>query len=76
MNNKKQFPHEMTFNELIIYIISVILIGIFFFVVRDDLAGEMIAFLVCPMLMIYLIYVYRKEKKADRNALQKKTEWI
>ncbi len=76
MNNKRAFPHEMTFKELIIYIIGTILIGIFFYIVRDDLAGKMIAFLVCPIVIIYFIYAYRKEKKADRNALQKKREFI
>ena len=76
MKNKKTFPHEMTFQELVIYIIGIILMGIFFFVVREDLAGKLIAFLVCPILIIYLIYAYRKEKKADHNALQKKTAFI
>ena len=59
----------MTFKELIIYIISIILMGILFFVVREDLAGKLTAFLVCLILIIYFVYAYRKEKKADNNAL-------
>ena len=43
----------MTFKELIIYIISIILMGILFFVVREDLAGKLTAFLVCLILIIY-----------------------
>lgn len=35
------------------------------------LAGKMIAFMVCPMMIGYLIYAYHKEKKADKNALVK-----
>ena len=76
MNNKKAFPHEMTFKELIIYIISAIGICAFFCIVREDLAGKMILFLVCPMIILYLIYAYRKEKKADKNALSQRNDFI
>ncbi len=74
--SKKNFPHEMTFKELVIYIISVILTGLFFFFIRGDLAGKMIAFMVCPMMIGYLIYAYHKEKKADKNALVKNEKLI
>ncbi len=66
----------MTFKELVIYIISVILIGVFFFFVRGDLAGKLAAFIVCPMMIGYLIYAYRKEKKADKNASIKNEKLI
>ena len=69
--DKMKFPHEMTFKELIIYTVSTILIGVFFFFIRNDMAGKMVAFMVCPMLILYLIYAYRKEKKADTDAVHK-----
>ncbi len=74
--NRKQFPFAMTLKALIIYIISIIIMGLFFFFVRGDLAGKMLAFIVCPMLIGYLIYAYLKEKKADKNAGTKKAQII
>ena len=70
-SDRNRFPHKMTFKELIIYIISTIVIGLFLFFIRGDEAGRLGAFIVCPLLIIYLIYAYRKENRADQNALQK-----
>lgn len=62
-NNRKGFPHEMSFKELIIYIIAIVLIGLFFFFIRGDFSGKMVACIACPMMILYMIYAYRKEKK-------------
>ncbi|MCR4903537.1 MAG: hypothetical protein K6A23_11815 [Butyrivibrio sp.] len=70
-DNRKKFPYSMTKRALIFYIIFIVLLGVFFFFVRDDLAGKLIAFMVCPMMIAYMIYAYLKEKKADKNAIQK-----
>ena len=69
-NKKKSFPHEMTFKELIIYIVFSILIGLFFYFIRGDTAGKLGALIVCPMIILYMIYAYRKEKKADNTAVK------
>jgi hypothetical protein len=66
-----KFPYAMTRKALIFYIIIIILVGLFFFFIRGDLPGKMVACFVCPMMIIYMIYAYRKEKKADKNASQK-----
>ena len=66
----------MTKKELIAYIISVILIGLFFFFIRGDLAGKLVAVMVCPMIIGYLIYAYCKEKKADKNAGEKSSKIV
>lgn len=34
----------------------------------------MVACIACPMMILYLIYAYRKEKKADSNAIQKNSQ--
>ncbi len=66
-NNHGKVP-PMTPKTLIIYIIAVIAIGLFFFFIRGDLAGKLCACTVCPALILYLIYAYVKEKKADQKA--------
>ncbi len=68
--NKNSYPHVMTFKELIIYIIVVIIIGFVLVVVRDDYSGILGACIVCPAMIGYLIYAYNKEKKADKKAVQ------
>ena len=65
------FAHEMTKKELIFYILFVIIVGLFFFFTRDDLAGKLILIVVCPMVIGYLVYAYNKERKADTNAGEK-----
>lgn len=66
-NNRGNVP-PMTPKTLTIYIITVIAIGLFFFFVRGDEAGKLCACTVCPILIVYLIYAYHKEKKADKRA--------
>jgi len=54
--------------ELIIYLVFLVFLGAFFYFVRGDMAGMLVAFMVCPMLGGYFIYAYLKEKKADKKA--------
>lgn len=68
LNNNKKFPFPMTFKVLIAFIITTVLIGLFVWFIRGDMAGKLCAVIVCPLLIAYLIYAYNKEKKADRNA--------
>lgn len=75
-NNRKGFPHEMSFKELIIYIIAIVLIGLFFFFIRGDFSGKMVACIACPMMILYMLYVYRKEKRADNSAVQKSSQIV
>ncbi|MBE5870148.1 MAG: hypothetical protein E7294_02650 [Lachnospiraceae bacterium] len=70
--NRKQYPSPMTPKTLFIYILTVILFGLFAFFIRGDMAGKMAAVVVCPMLIGYLIYAYFKEHKADKHAGEKK----
>jgi len=66
-DNRGKVP-PMTPVTLTIYIVTIIAIGIFFFFVRGDEAGKLCACTVCPFMILYLIYAYFKEKKADKNA--------
>ena len=66
----------MTKKALAVYIVFTVLMGLYLFLVRGDMAGKFAACIVCPILIVYLIYVYRKESKADVNAEQKKTQFI
>lgn len=66
-NNRGQVP-PMTPVTLTIYILTIIVIGIFFFFVQGDEAGKLCACAVCPVMILYLIYAYLKEQKADKNA--------
>ncbi len=74
-NNRGKVP-PMTPKTLIIYIITVIAIGLFFFFIRGDLAGKLCACTVCPALILYLIYAYFKEQKADQKAELKNKDMI
>ena len=65
-SNRGNVP-PMTPVTLTIYIITIIIIGLIFFFVRDDAAGKICACTVCPIMIIYIIYAYFKEQKADRN---------
>ena len=58
----------MTLKALIVYIVTIVLIGLFLWFIRGDMAGKTCAVIVCPLLIAYLIYAYNKEKKADSNA--------
>lgn len=69
-NNRGKVP-PMTPKTLVVLILATIAMGFFLFFVRGDMAGKTAAFIVCPALIIYLIYAYRKEKKADKNAFEK-----
>lgn len=66
-NNRGKVP-PMTPKTLIIYIIAVIAIGLFFFFIRGAQASKLCACTVCPALILYLIYAYVREKKADQKA--------
>ncbi len=66
-NNRGNVP-PMTPVTLTLYIITIIILGLFFFFVRDDTAGKICACTVCPIMIIYMIYAYFKEQKADRKA--------
>lgn len=75
MTNNRSKILRMTFTRLIVIILATILVsiamGLFFFFVREDLVGTISAFIACPVVVVYLIYAYRKEKKADKNAILK-----
>jgi hypothetical protein len=73
---KSKFPFAMTLKALIFYIITIILAGLFFFFVRRDLESKIVACIVCPLMIVYLIYAYRKEKKADKMALLKNSQIV
>jgi hypothetical protein len=73
---KGKFPFAMTLKALIFHVITIILVGVFFFLVRGDLESKICACTVCPLLIIYLIYAYGKEKKADKKALKKNSQIV
>ena len=66
-NNRSKVP-PMTPGTLVLYILVVIAIGLFFFFVRGDEASKLCACTFCPILILYLIYAFFKEKKADKKA--------
>lgn len=70
-DNRNKYPYVMTLKALIFYIIAVVIIGLFFFFIRGDMTGKIGACIVCPMMIGYLIYAYRKEHKADKMAEEK-----
>ena len=76
MKKNKKNPFVMTKKALAVFIVFTVLMGLYLFFVRGDMAGKFAACIVCPILIVYLIYVYRKESKADVNAEQKKTQFI
>lgn len=71
MANNRGKVSLMTPVTLKIYIITIIALGLFFFFIRGDIAGKLCACTACPAMIIYLIYAYRKEKRADENAVAK-----
>lgn len=54
-NNNKKFPFPMTFKALIAFIITTVLIGLFVWFIRGDMAGKLCAVIVCPLLIAYLM---------------------
>ncbi len=71
MKNKHKNIWKMTLKSLVVYIIAMILIGLFMFFVRGDLVGKLFAIIVCPLVIPYLIYAYKKENRADNDAVLK-----
>lgn len=69
-DNRGKVP-PMTPVTLTVYILTIIAIGLFFYFVRGDEAGKLCACTACPILIVYLIYAYHKEKKADKKAESK-----
>lgn len=74
MNKKEKFPFAMTKKSLVAYIIFTVLMGLFLFFIRGDMAGKFAACTVCPILILYFIYTYFKERKADAKADETKTQ--
>lgn len=78
MYKKEKFPFAMTKKSLVAYIIFTVLMGLFLFFIRGDMEGKLAACIVCPILILYFIYTYCKERKADAKADETKmrTEFI
>lgn len=74
--NDGKFPFAMTIKSLIFYIITIILLGLFFFFIRGDQAGKFMACVVCPCFILYFIYAYCKERKADNKADESKIQFL
>ena len=66
----------MTKKSLVVYIASIVLIGPLLFFVRGDMAGKYAACIACPMIIVYLIYAYCKERKADMKAHETKAQYM
>ena len=71
-----KFPFAMTKKSLVVYIVFAVLMGLFLFFVRGDIAGKCMACTVCPMLILYFIYAYCKESKADMKADGTKAQYM
>lgn len=76
MRRNDKFPFAMTKKSLVVYIVSIVLIGLFLFFVRGDMAGKYAACIACPMIIVYLIYAYCKENKADMKAQETKVQYM
>ncbi len=68
---KNKHCNKLTPQLLTVYIIATIMLGLFFFFIVGEDKYKIAAIVVCPMMVIYFIYAYRKEKKADENAISK-----
>ena len=66
----------MTKKSLVAYIVFTVLMGLVLFFVRGDMVGKCAACIVCPMLIVYLIYAYCKESKADMKAHETKAQYM
>lgn len=76
MRTNHKFPFVMTKKSLVVYIVFTVLMGLFLFFVRGDMVGKCAACIVCPMLSVYLIYAYCKERKADMKAHETKAQYM
>ncbi len=76
MRKNDKYPFPMTKKALAAYIVFTVLMGIFLFFIRGDMAGKLAACIVCPIIILYFIYAYCKERKADAKADQKKTQFM
>lgn len=76
MRTNDKFPFAMTKKSLVVYIVFTVLMGLFLFFVRGDMVGKCAACIVCPMLIVYLIYAYCKESKADMKAHETKAQYM
>lgn len=76
MKNNEKLPYAMTKKSLVIYIVFTVLMGLFLYFVRGDTAGKITACIVCPVLILYFIYAYFKESKADSKADETKTQFL
>lgn len=76
MRKNDKFPFAMTKKSLVVYIASIVLIGPLLFFVRGDMAGKYAACIACPMIIVYLIYAYCKESKADMKAQETKVQYM
>ena len=76
MGRNDKFPFAMTKKSLVVYIASLVLIGPLLFFVRGDMAGKYAACIACPMIIVYLIYAYCKESKADMKAQETKVQYM
>lgn len=76
MRTNHKFPFAMTKKSLVVYIVFTVLMGLFLFFVRGDMVGKCAACIVCPMLIVYLIYAYCKERKADMKAHETKAQYM
>lgn len=76
MRKKDRFPFIMTRKSLVVYIVFTVLLGLFLFFAIGDMAGKCAACIVCPMLIVYLLYAYCKESKADTKAREMKAQYM
>lgn len=76
MRKNDKFPFAMTKKSLMAYIVFTVLMGLFLYFVRGDMAGKIAACIVCPILILYFIYTYCKERKADAKADEMKTQFL
>lgn len=76
MRKKDRFPFVMTRKSLVVYIVFIVLLGLFLFFAIGDMAGKCAACIICPMLIAYLLYAYCKESKADTKAREMKAQYM
>lgn len=76
MRKNDKFPFAMTRKALVVYIVFTVLLGLFLFFAIGDMAGKCAACIVCPMLIVYLLYAYCKESKADTKAREMKAQYM
>lgn len=74
--NDGNFPYAMTIKSLIAYIITIVIMGLFLYFIRGDQAGKFVACILCPCVILYIIYAYCKERKADNKADISKTQFM